>query len=122
MGLKYSDQHEWVRIDGDVAYIGISNYAQDALGDIVYVELPKVGAKLTSGSSFGSIESVKAVSDLYAPVSGVVVSVNADLEDAPELLNEDPLENWIITAQLADEKELDDLMDISEYEEFCANE
>jgi len=122
MGLKYSDQHEWVRIDGDVAYIGISNYAQDALGDIVYVELPKVGAKLAKGGSFGSIESVKAVSDLYAPVSGVVVSVNADLEDAPELLNEDPLENWIITAQLADEKELDDLMDISEYEEFCANE
>ena len=122
MSIRYSDQHEWVKADGAAAIIGISDYAQDALGDIVFVELPKVGVSVEKGKAFGSVESVKAVSDLFAPVSGEVTEINAALEDAPELLNEDALANWIIKVAMSDPGELDSLMSPDEYKEFCENE
>ncbi len=114
--LAYSREHEWVRMDGTRATIGITSYAADELGDIVFVELPEVGASLTQFGSFGVVESVKAVSDLYAPVSGEVVEVNDALRDAPELLNSDPFgEGWIARVEIADPAQLDELLDASTY-------
>jgi len=116
---KFTKDHEWVNEEG---YIGISDFAQNALGDIVFVELPKVGDKLEAGKNFGSVESVKAVSELYAPVSGTVIEINDALEDAPELLNQDALGNWIIKIEFSNIEEFDRLMSEEEYKEFCQNE
>ena len=118
--LKYSKSHEWIKYEGDVAVIGISDYAQDALGDVVFVNLPAVGDEVTAGESFGDVESVKAVSDLISPVSGVICEVNEDLDDSPENLNEDPYGAWIIKVENVTEEE--ELLDAAAYEAFCAEE
>jgi glycine cleavage system H protein len=119
--LRYSKEHEWVRVDGSHATIGITSYAADELGDIVFVELPDVGTRLTQFATFGVVESVKAVSDLFAPVSGEVVEVNDALRDAPELVNSDAFgEGWLARVELVDERELDSLMDASGYAEQTA--
>jgi glycine cleavage system H protein len=119
--LRYSKEHEWVRADGAQATIGITSFAADELGDIVFVELPEVGAKLAQYGTFGVIESVKAVSDLYAPISGEVVEVNESLRDRPELVNNDPFgEGWIAKVELVDPGELDGLMDAAAYGESTA--
>ena len=120
-GLRYSREHEWVMVEGDdTGVIGISDFAQNELGDVVYVEAPEVGEKISKDDPFGAVESVKAVSDLYAPVSGAVVEVNDALPETPELINEDPYgEGWIIKVSLSDVDELDDLMNAEEYEEYC---
>ena len=118
--LKYSKTHEWIKTEDGVAVVGISDFAQDALGDVVFVNLPAVGDEVTAGESFGDVESVKAVSDLICPVSGVVCAVNEELEDSPELLNEDPYGAWIIKVEnVTDEEEL---LDAAAYEAFCAEE
>ncbi len=115
-GLKYSREHEWVRVDGQRAYVGITDYAQDELGDIVYVELPEVGAQLKAGETFGTVESVKTVSDLYAPVSGRVVQVNEELANAPEKVNESPYDDaWMIVVEMDDPSELEALLDADAY-------
>ena len=120
-GLRYSKDHEWVRVEGDVATVGITDYAQDALGDVVYVDPPDVGAALSAGDSFGEVESTKSVSALYAPISGTVASVNADLSDEPEKLNADPYgEGWICSVTIADAGELDGLLDPEAYQAFIA--
>lgn len=120
--LHYAKSDEWVRIEGDIATIGISDYAQDALNDIVYVELPSVGDSFKKGDSFGSVESVKAASDLYTSVSGTVTEVNSDLEDSPELINSDPFgKGWIVKLKLDGAPDLSDLMDASAYIEYCDN-
>ena len=119
--LRYSREHEWVRVEGSVAVIGITSFAADELGDIVYVELPEVGASLTQFGSFGVVESVKAVSDLFSPVSGDVAEVNGDLRGSPELLNTDPFgSGWIAKVTLADAGELDKLLDAAAYAELTA--
>ena len=118
-GLYYSESHEYVKVDGDYGFIGISDYAQHALGNVVYVDMPDVDDEVEAGEDFGAVESVKAASDLIAPVSGTVVEVNEALEDQPELINQDPYENWIIKVELSDKAELDNLMDAKAYEEFC---
>jgi len=119
--LRYSREHEWVRVDGSVAVIGITSFAADELGDIVYVELPEVGASLAQFGSFGVVESVKAVSDLFSPVSGDVAEVNGDLRGSPELLNTDPFgSGWIAKVSLADAGELDKLLDAAAYAELTA--
>ncbi len=118
--LKYSKSHEWIRYEDGVAVIGISDYAQDALGDVVFVNLPAVGDEVTAGESFGDVESVKAVSDLISPVSGVVCEINEDLEDSPENLNEDCYGAWIIKVENVTEEE--DLLDSAAYEAHCAEE
>ena len=118
-GLYYSESHEYVKIEGDFAYVGITDYAQNALGNVVYVDLPEVDDEVEADEDFGAVESVKAASDLISPVTGTVVEVNEALEDKPELLNEDPFENWIIKVQLSDTAELDNLMDAQAYEDFC---
>ena len=118
--LKYSKSHEWVRMDGDVAVIGISDFAQDALGDLVFVNLPQVGDDVTAGEAFGDVESVKAVSDLMSPVTGTVCEINEELLDAPEKINEDPYGAWMIKVENIEATE--DLMDAAAYEEHCANE
>lgn len=120
--MKFTQDHEWITVDGSVATVGISDYAQRALGDIVFVEMPSVGAAVVAGKEFGSVESVKAVSDLFSPVSGSVIEVNASLEEAPELLNEDAYKNWIIKVELSDAGELDRLMDEAVYAKFCETE
>ncbi len=117
--LKFSKEHEWVKVEGTKAFVGISDYAQKALGDIVYVELPKVGATITSGKTFGSVESVKAVSDIFAPISGKIVEINQALNDAPELLNQAPYENWIVAIEIANASELDTLLNLKDYNAFC---
>ena len=119
-GLYYSESHEYVRVEGDMAYIGITDYAQHALGNVVYVDLPEVDDEVEAGEEFGAVESVKAASDLNSPVSGTVVEVNEALDDQPELLNQDAYENWIIKVELSDKSELDNLMDAAAYEEFCS--
>jgi len=117
--LKYTEEHEWVQVEGDVATIGITDFAQDALGDVVFVELPAVGAKVEAGKPFGVVESVKAVSDVYAPVTGEVVEINEELPDTPELINSSPYEDaWMIKVRLNDPREADNLMDAAEYQEF----
>ena len=118
--LQYSKSHEWVRMDGDVAVVGISDFAQDALGDVVFVNLPQEGDECTAGDAFGDVESVKAVSDLVSPVTGVVCAINEDLLDAPELLNQDPYGAWIIKVENITDTE--DLLDAAAYEAFCATE
>ncbi|MCM1291811.1 MAG: glycine cleavage system protein GcvH [Prevotella sp.] len=118
-GLRYSDSHEWVKVDGDIATIGISDYAQHALGSIVYVDMPEVGDEVTAGEDFGAVESVKAASDLISPVSGEVVEINEALEDEPELLNNDAFENWIIKVKLSDQTEVDALLDAAAYAKIC---
>ncbi|HVN85580.1 MAG TPA: glycine cleavage system protein GcvH [Candidatus Binatia bacterium] len=121
--LKYSKEHEWVLVEGDVATIGITDYAQEQLGDIVFVELPAVGDKAGKDEAFSVVESVKAVSDVYAPVSGKVLEVNDDLPDSPEMLNEDPYgDGWMVKIEMSDKTDLDDLMTSAEYEEFVAQE
>jgi glycine cleavage system H protein len=121
--LKYSKEHEWVRVDGNVASVGITDHAQSSLGDIVYVELPDEGDALTKDETFGVVESVKAVSDCYAPVSGKIVEVNTHLGDSPETLNEDCYgEGWILKVELDDPSELDDLMTPKQYEAFVTEE
>lgn len=121
-GLKYAKGHEWVRMEGNRAYIGITDFAQDELGDIVFIELPEVGTDVEVDDILGSIESVKAASDIYAPVSGTVVEVNEELEGSPELVNEEPFESWIAVIEVNDTGELDDLMDADEYEKYCEEE
>ncbi|WP_295429084.1 glycine cleavage system protein GcvH [Prevotella sp.] len=118
-GLYYSESHEYVKIEGDFAYVGITDYAQNALGNVVYVDLPEVDDEVEADEDFGAVESVKAASDLISPVTGTVVEVNEALEDKPELINEDPFENWIIKVKLSDTAELDNLMDAQAYEDFC---
>lgn len=116
---KYADSHEWVKLDGDIANIGISDYAQHALGNIVYVDMPEVGDEVSQGDDFGAVESVKAASDLISPVSGEVVEVNEELVDKPELINEDAFGNWIIKVKISDPSELDKLMDADAYKKLC---
>jgi len=116
-GLYYASTHEWVRVEGDYAFIGISDYAQDSLGEIVFVELPEVDDQLDKGEEFSTIESVKAASDILAPITGTVVLVNDELEDSPELINEDPYENWIVKVEMEDKSELNALLSASEYED-----
>ena len=118
-GLYYSESHEYVRVEGEYGYIGITDYAQNALGNVVYVDMPEVDDEVTAGEEFGAVESVKAASDLMAPVSGTVVEVNEALEDQPELVNQDAYENWIIKVEMSDKSELDNLMDAAAYEAFC---
>ncbi len=121
-GLLYSKDHEWVRIDGGMAYVGITDYAQHNLGDIVYVELPALGAALNAGDILGGVDSVKSASDIYTPVSGEVVKVNDELGDAPEKINADAYASWIAVLKMTDASELNMLMDAEAYEEFCASE
>lgn len=121
-GLKYSKDHEWVKIVGNKAYIGITDHAQHSLGDIVFVEIPEVGAELNSGDVLGVVESVKAASDVYTPVSGTVIEVNEELINNPEKINEDPYGSWIAVLDISDISETDELMDMHEYERFCQEE
>ena len=118
-GLFYSESHEFVRVEGEYGYIGITDYAQHALGNVVYVDMPETDDEVEAGEEFGAVESVKAASDLISPVSGVVVEVNDPLDDEPELLNKDAFENWIIKVELTDKTELDNLMDAKAYEAYC---
>ena len=121
--LRYSREHEWVAVEENIATIGITDYAQDQLGDIVYVELPEVGTQVTKDEAFGVVESVKAVSDIYAPVSGTVTEVNVGLPDSPETINEDPYgDAWMIRVEMSDPEELEDLMKAAEYKKFVEEE
>ena len=117
--LKYTKEHAWARVEDDIVIIGITDYAQDALGEIIYIELPSEGDEVTKGETFGAVESTKSVSDLYAPISGEVVEVNEALLDSPEAINEDPYgEGWMVKVKPYDPSELEDLMDSDEYTEF----
>jgi glycine cleavage system H protein len=113
--LHYTKDHEWVRVDGDTALVGISDYAQDQLGDIVFVEMPEVGDEFSQGEEFGTLESVKAVSEIYLPLSGEIIEVNESLDDSPELVNQNPYINWIVRIRPADLSELDALLTVDEY-------
>ena len=117
--LRYADSHEWVKLEGDIATVGISDYAQHALGNIVYVDMPEVGDEVTAGEEFGAVESVKAASDLISPISGEVVEINEALEDAPELINQDAYANWIMKVKVSDPSEIDALMDAAAYAKVC---
>ena len=121
-GLYYSESHEWVKVEGNVAIVGITDFAQHAMGDLSYVDMPEVGDEFEKGEEFGAVESVKAASDLFSPVSGTVVEINEAVEDAPELLNENAFENWIMKVEMSDPSELEGLMDAAAYEAMCANE
>ena len=118
-GLYYSESHEYVRVEGNIGFIGISDYAQHALGNVVYVDMPEVDDEVSAGEEFGAVESVKAASDLISPVTGVVIEVNEALENQPELINADPYANWIIKVELSDKTDLDNLMDAKAYAAFC---
>ena len=121
--LKYTEEHEWVLVEGDLAMIGITDFAQDALGDVVFVELPAVGTEVTTGKAFGVVESVKAVSDVYAPLSGTIEEINDDLIDAPEIINTSPYEDgWMVKIRMADAADVDDLMDAEAYQALIAEE
>ena len=121
--FKYTEEHEWVMVEKDLAVIGITDFAQDALGDVVFVELPEVGAVLESGKAFGVVESVKAVSDIYAPISGTVEEINDDLVDTPEILNTSPYEDgWMIKIRMADAADANGLMDVEAYQALIAEE
>ncbi len=120
--LRYTKDHEWLRVEGNVGVVGITDHAQDALGDVVFVELPQVGAEVKAGRPFGVVESVKAVSDLYAPVSGKVIEVNAGLPDNPEQINKDPYGAWMIKIEMADPKEADGLMTADAYRTLVEQE
>ena len=117
-GLKYSESHEWVKVEGNIALVGVSDYAQKEMGDITYVDMPDVDDEVNAGEEFGALESVKASSDLISPVSGTVVEVNEELEDAPEKVNEDAYASWIIKVEISDTSELDALMDAAAYKDF----
>ncbi len=119
---KYTKEHEWIRVDGSNATIGITDYAQDSLGDIVFVDLPKLGTEITAGKSFGTVESVKAVSDLYAPASGTVTDVNGELATAPEKINKDANNTWMIKVTLKSPTELSGLLSAADYETFVSEE
>ena len=121
-GLYYSESHEWVKVEGNIAIVGITDYAQHALGSIVYVDMPEVDDEVAKEEDFGAVESTKAASDLISPVSGTVIEINEALEDSPELINENAFENWIMKVEMSDAAELEDLMDAAAYEAFCANE
>jgi glycine cleavage system H protein len=121
-GLYYTESHEYVKVDGNVGTIGITDYAQHALGNVVYVDMPDVDDEVEAGEEFGAVESVKAASDLNSPVSGKVIEINEALEDKPELINQDAFANWIIKVELSDKSQLDDLMDAKAYEEFCGKQ
>ena len=122
-GLKYSREHEWVRVEGNIAVIGITDFAQSELGDVVYVELPEVGTEVEANNTFGVVESVKAVSDLFAPVTGVVLEANTTLEDHPELVNSEPYEDgWMIRVEMKDESELNDLLEADSYRAYTEEE
>ncbi len=118
-GLYYSESHEYVRVDGEFGYVGITDFAQDQLGNVVYVDMPEVDDEVSAGEEFGAVESVKAASDLISPVSGTVVEINEALEDQPELINQDAFENWIMKVKLSDKAELESLMGAAEYENAC---
>ena len=118
-GLFYSESHEYLKVEGNIGIIGITDYAQKALGNVVYVDMPDVDDDVEAGTEFGAVESVKAASDLISPVSGTVIEVNEALEDAPELINQDAYENWIIKVEMSDITELNKLMDATAYEAFC---
>ena len=118
--LRYADSHEWVKLEGETAYVGITDYAQHALGNIVYVDMPEEGDEVTAGEEFGAVESVKAASDLISPVSGEVIEVNEALNDEPELVNQDPYANWIIKVKLSDPSEIDNLIDAAAYAKVTA--
>lgn len=120
--LMYTNDHEWVRVEGERAYIGITDFAQHALGSIVFVELPEVDSEFNSGDSFGTIESVKAASDAYIPLDGKIVEVNENLVDDPALLNEDPYENWMICIEVSNKSQLEALMNAEDYEKYCDKE
>lgn len=120
--FKYTKEHEWIKADGKTATIGITNYAQESLGDIVFVDLPKKGAEITAGKTFGSVESVKAVSDLYAPASGTVTEVNSELATAPEKINKDAHGSWMVKIALKNPSELNALLSAADYEKFVAEE
>lgn len=117
--IRYSESHEYVRVEGDFGFIGVSDYAQKQLGNVVYVDMPEVGDELEAGEDFGAIESVKAASDLIAPVSGEVVEINEALEDNPRLINQDAMANWIVKVAISDFSQLDSLMDEEAYRAFC---
>jgi glycine cleavage system H protein len=120
--FKYTKEHEWVKIDGDTATIGITDHAQESLGDIVFVELPKIGAEVSAHKSFGTVESVKAVSDVYAPISGTVTAVNDDLTGSPEKINSDAHGSWMIKIKVKDAGEANSLMSAADYEKYVAEE
>ena len=117
--LRYTQEHEWVRVDGTIAKVGITDYAQDALGDVVYVDLPQVGAAVAAMASCCEVESTKSVSEIFSPVSGTIAEVNSDLSDTPQMINEDPYgKGWIFAVQMSDAAELDNLMDAAAYQAF----
>lgn len=118
-GLYYSESHEYVRVEGEFGYVGITDYAQEQLGNVVYVDMPETDDEVTAGEEFGAVESVKAASDLISPVSGTVVEINEALEDQPELINQDAFGSWIMKVQLSDPSEVDNLMGAEEYENIC---
>ena len=120
--LRYTKEHEWISLDGKIGTIGITDYAQNSLGDIVYVDVPKVGDSVTANNSFGSVESVKAVSDLFSPVSGTVTAVNEDLKTSPDKINEAPHDTWIIKVELADISDFEKLLDSAAYDKFVSEE
>ena len=117
--IRYAESHEWVSLEGDIATVGITDYAQHALGDIVYVDMPEVGDEVTAGEEFGAVESVKAASDLYSPVSGEVVEINEALEDEPGLINQDAFDNWIMKVKVSDSSEVEALLDAEAYAKIC---
>jgi glycine cleavage system H protein len=119
---RYTREHEWIEVTGNIGTIGITDYAQASLGDIVYVDLPKVGDPVTANAAFGSVESVKAVSDLFSPVTGTVTAINEELKDSPDKLNEKPHETWIVKVELADPAQINALLDAAAYEAFIAEE
>jgi glycine cleavage system H protein len=119
---RYTKEHEWIQVDGKIGTVGITDYAQNSLGDIVFVDLPKVGDTIEAGKSFGSVESVKAVSDLFAPVSGTVTAVNEELKDAPERINSDANTTWMLKVELSDPKQVDSLLTAADYEKFTSEE
>ncbi len=120
--LKYTKSHEWVKVEGNRVKMGITNYAQEQLNDIVYVELPEVGEEFSKGDAIAVVESVKSASDVYTPVSGKVVAVNEDVADSPELLNEDPYENWLVELEIENADELNELLNVDEYKELLEKE
>lgn len=120
--IYYSETHEYIKVEGNIGYVGITDYAQHALGNVVYVDMPEVGDDVTAGEDFGAVESVKAASDLISPVSGAVMEINELLIDNPRLINEDAMKNWIIKVEITDSAELDALMDEEAYKSMCENE
>lgn len=120
-GLRYTEDHEWIALDGETATLGITDFAQSSLGDIVFVELPGEGEELEEGSSFGVVESIKSVSDLYSPVNGVVLDKNTAVEDAPDSINQDAFESWLLKIKVTDTAAVEALMDAAAYTQFCAD-